>query len=224
MLAYKGTDKNMVCNPDGKSFQFELGKTFVHDGNVIPCQEGFHACENPLDVLMYYPFYDGRRYFEVECNGKTVKHNEYSKLACSEITLNAEIGLFGLIKAGVKFVFEKIKNADQHSSGEYSTAATSGKYSTAATSGFHSTAATSGLHSTAATSGEYSTAIAEGVDCIAVANGYKATAKGIIGCYLVFTEYKNNKLMDCKTVKVDGDVIKANTFYQLIDGEFVEKE
>ena len=239
MKAYKGTDKNLQC----KGLQYELGKETVHKGDVVTCKEGLHACENPLDVLAYYIPADGSRYFEVDCEGEIKHHTEDSKIACSKITLKTEIGLLGLIKTGIEMIFERVKKIkpEQYTSGDWSTAATSGYQSTAATSGdrstaatsghrstaatsgAQSTAATSGYESTAATSGNQSTAVANGEESLAVANGWEAMAKGSLGCYLVLTEYSNDgNLLDVKAQKVDGEKIKADTLYMLIDGEFRE--
>ena len=192
MKVYKGTDKNMRC----LGYQYEVGKTEVHEGRIELCKSGFHACENPLDVLAYHPAYEGARYFEAKAEGDMQKATGESKLACTKLTLTGEIGLMGLIKAGVTAIFEKAKKIP-------------------ATSGDWSTAATSGDRSTAATSGEQS---------IAVANGYEAGACGKAGSYIVATEYNEDyKLIDCKCAKVDGETIKENVVYILKNGVFVEK-
>ena len=209
MKAYKGLNKDLTC----RGLQYSVGKKTVHEGSVELCDSGLHACANALDVLRYYAPATGARYFEVECNGDIQTHNEDSKLACSEITLQAEIGLFGIIKAGMKAIFRKVKGADQYASGDRSTAATSG---------YWSTAATSGDRSTAATSGDWSTAAVNGKDSIAVANGAKATAQGALGCYLVLTEYQDGHILHCKCRKVDGRHIKPNTLYKLVNGKFEE--
>ena len=110
-------------------------------------------------------------------------------------------------------------------SGDRSTAATSGDRSTAATSGYESTAATSGNESTAATSGDRSTAIVEGEDSVAIALGARSKAKGALGCWLILAEWEENDdgmyRKDVKCFKVDGEIIKADMFYMLEDGEAV---
>ena len=108
-------------------------------------------------------------------------------------------------------------------SGWHSTGAASGWYSTGAASGLYSTGAASGDCSTGAASGWYSTAEVSGKDSIAVANGYKSKARGAIGCYIVLTEYDDDgNMLLAKMAKVDGAVIKENTWYTLKNGEFVE--
>ena len=221
MKAYKGFDKNMKCN----DFQYEEGKTYEHDGEVKVCQSGFHACTNPLDVLVYYPAYDDSIYREVECEGDIQTHSGDSKIACSQITVGAEIGLMNLIKLGVKSIFERVKKEKpkQYASGDRSAAATSGNRSTAATSGYQSTAATSGYQSTAATSGDRSTAAAFGEESIVVANGYKAKVKGALNSYIAVTEYdKELRLIDFQAAKVDGEKIKPDPYYVFQNGKFVE--
>ena len=105
--------------------------------------------------------------------------------------------------------------------GVYSIAATQGGCSIAATRGYGSTAATTGDCSTAATQGICSMAIA-GKESVAFANGYMSKAQAALDSYIVLTEYKGGRLNDCKCAKVDGEKIKPDTAYMLVDGEFVE--
>lgn len=100
IIAYKAMDKNMMCR--GK--QYEVGKTY-HEDKADCCRAGMHACENPLDVLRYYPLKDGPRFFEVECGGNVNKSGEDSKLACTELTVKGEVNFAGLVKAAVNAVF-----------------------------------------------------------------------------------------------------------------------
>lgn len=200
IIAYKAMDKNMMCR--GK--QYEVGKTY-HEDKADCCHAGMHACENPLDVLHYYPLKDGPRFFEVECGGNVDKSVEDSKLACTELTVKGEVNFAGLVKATVNAVFNRVKGKEPFSSGRYSTAGSSGDYSTAAATG------------------AYCSAKADGKDSIAVANGYKSKARGAIGCYIVLTEYDDSgNMLLAKMAKVDGAVIKENTWYTLKNGEFVE--
>ena len=117
-------------------------------------------------------------------------------------------------------------------SGDSSSAATSGYRSSAATSGYSSSAATSGDSSSAATSGYYSSATATGCYCsaqaegknsLAIANGAHGRARGVLGCYLVLTEYDDDgNMLWAKIAKVDGAAIKENVWYTLKNGEFEE--
>ena len=177
IIAYKAMDKNMQCR--GK--QYEVGKTY-HEDKADCCHAGMHACENPLDVLHYYPLKDSPRFFEVECGGNVDKSEEDSKLACTELTVKGEVNFAGLVKATVNAVFNRVKGKGPFSSGRYSTAGSSGNCSTAGTSGDYSTAGSSGNYSTAGTSGYYSTAGSSGYYSTAGSSGYCSTA-GTSGDY-----------------------------------------
>ena len=227
MKACKGFDKNLRC----RGFQYEVGGEYTEETAEL-CNRGPHACENPLDVLHYYPLKDGPRFFEVECGGNVDKSGEDSKLACTELTVKGEVNFAGLVKATVNAVFNRAKGKEPFSSGNYSTAGSSGDYSTAGSSGDYSTAGSSGNYSTAGSSGDYSTAAATGAYCsakadgkdsISVVNGACGKACGALGCYLVLTEYDDDgNMLLAKMAKVDGAVIKENTWYTLENGEFVE--
>ena len=220
IIAYKAMDKNMQCR--GK--QYEVGKTY-HEDKADCCNAGMHACENPLDVLHYYPLKDSPRFFEVECGGNVDKSVEDSKLACTELTVKGEVDFAGLVKATVNAVFNRVKGKEPFSSGYCSTAGSGGDYSTAGSSGYCSTAGSSGDYSTAAATGAYCSAKAHGKDSIAVVNGVCGKACGALGCYLVLTEYDDDGHMICaKMAKVDGAVIKENIWYTLENGEFAEVE
>ena len=177
IIAYKAMDKNMQCC--GK--QYEVGKTY-HEDKADCCHAGMHACENPLDVLHYYPLKDGPRFFEVECGGNVDKSEEDSKLACTELTVKGELNFAGLVKATVNAVFNRVKGKEPFSSGYYSTAGSSGDYSTAGSSGTYSTAGSSGNYSTAGSSGDSSTAGSSGDYSTAGSSGYYSTA-GSSGTY-----------------------------------------
>ena len=211
IIAYKAMDKNMQCR--GK--QYEVGKTY-HEDKADCCHAGMHACENPLDVLHYYPLKDSPRFFEVECGGSVDKSEDDSKLACTELTVKGEVNFAGLVKATVNAVFNRVKGKEPFSSGYSSTAGSSGDCSTAGSSGDSSTAAATGA---------FCSAKADGKDSIAVVNGACGKACGALGCYLVLTEYDDDGHMICaKMARVDGSAIRENVYYTLKNGEFVEAE
>ncbi len=207
IIAYKAMDKNMQCR--GK--QYEVGKTY-HEDKADCCHAGMHACENPLDVLHYYPLSDGIRIFKVECGGDISRENgKDTKLACTELTVEAEIKIADMVKLGVKAVMDRVnknvKGTKNKASGDCSTGAASGDWSTGAASGY------------------YCRAEAFGKDSIAVANGAHSKARGAMGCYLVLTEYDDDGgMIRAKMAKVDGSVIKENVWYTLKNGEFVGSE
>src|SRR3990167_5578080 len=113
--------------------------------------------------------------------------------------------------------------------GYYSAAQTHGYYSAAQTHGNYSAAQTHGNSSAAQTHGNSSAAQTHGDSSAAVAFGINSKASGALGNWITLDEWKKNKSgiyerVDVKTVKVDGEKIKADTFYGLEDGKFVEKK
>ena len=181
MKLYKGFDKNMKC----RNFQYEEGKTYTHPGIPKLCDEGFHACEVPLDCLKYYAPADGSIYREVEMEGVTDEHGEDSERVGKVIKIGAKLSIRSLVLLSIHIIKQKTDGtpaatskykSTAATSGDKSTAATSGYYSTATTSGYYSTAATSGGYSTAATSGDYSTAASSGDYSTAASSGVYSTA------------------------------------------------
>jgi hypothetical protein len=97
MKVYKGTDKDIKC----RDYQFTPGVEAVEKRADL-CEAGFHACEAPLDVLKYYAPGEGSRYFEAELEDVSEQRSDDSKVVGKRITLGAEIGIPGLIKAHVE--------------------------------------------------------------------------------------------------------------------------
>jgi hypothetical protein len=81
--AYKGFNKDLTC----QKFQHEIGKEYQHDGDVICCRKGFHACINPIDVLHYY-VQATFRYCIVYASGKISEYG--SKISSSKIKICEE--------------------------------------------------------------------------------------------------------------------------------------
>ena len=103
--AYKGFNKYMQCTPNGKIFQYEIGKEYKEDeANLCHC--GFHACENPLDVLSYYNNIDDK-FCEVELDEIDPNRNKDSKICGKKIKIGIEIGFLGLFKAGIEWIKNK---------------------------------------------------------------------------------------------------------------------
>lgn len=196
MKLYKGFDKDLKC----RDYQFEVGKEYEEEKADI-CNCGFHACENPLDVFGYYPPADSR-YCEVDLDVNDQKSDD-SKRVGKHIKINAEIGLPGLIKAGVEYTKDQVDWE-------------------------HAKVSNTGDQSAATNTGDQSAATVTGKESIAMAVGYDSKAKGALGCYIVLAEWKQidgeYHIVDVQSAKVDGETIKADTFYKLIDGKFVEVE
>ena len=218
MKAYTGFDKDLKC----RGFQYEVGKEYEEE-NASLCKKGFRACENPLDTFRYYAPTDSR-YCEVEIEDNGERSSDDSKVCGKHIRIGAEIGLKGVINAGVRFVFDKCESATEEcASGWRGNAAASGVSGNAAASGWRGNAAASGERGTASVTGPDGKASALGEQCLAVAWGRDSLARGAVGNWIVVSERDDDgNIIDAKIAKVDGDTIKADTWYKLANGEIVE--
>lgn len=218
LKAFKGFDKRLRC----RGFQYEVGKEYQESGAEL-CRKGFHACENPLDTFRYYRPTDSR-YCEVEIDDNGQRNSDDSKVCGEKIKIGAEIGLDGVIKAGVQFIFETCEgSAENHASGVSGNAAASGERGNAAASGWMGNAAASGWSGTATVTGRCGRASAIGAQCIAVAWGQDSLAKGTLGNWIVVSERGiSGDIVDAKLARVDGETIRADTWYTLRRGEIVE--
>ena len=213
MKCFKGFDKDLKCG----DFQYEIGKEYTEEKADI-CNCGFHACEFPMDVFDYYPPSDSR-YCEVELEENGQKSSDDSKRVGKKISVKAEIGIAGIIKAGVEYIKEQVDWEDDKATntGDYSAATNTGNKSAATNTGYQSAATNTGdrsaatntgyrsaatntgdrsaatntgYQSAATNTGYRSAAIVEGKESIALATGIKSKAKGKIGCFIVLTEWK----------------------------------
>ena len=214
---YKGFNKDLKC----RDYQFEVGKQYTEKGDVKACAKGFHFCKNPFDVFNYYPPADSRFAKVTGCD-KTDTDNDDSKVACSRIKIEAEIGLPGLIKAGVEYIKEQVNWDDDKETN-------TGNQSAATNTGNRSAATNTGDWSAATNTGNWSAATVEGKESVAISLGVESKAKGTKGCWIVLSEwklYKNNDWhrINVQCLYVDGKKIKADTFYVLQDGKAVALE
>ena len=209
MKACKGFDKNLRC----RGFQYEVGGEYTEETAEL-CNRGPHACENPLDTLRYYRPGDSR-YCEVEIEDNGQRSSYDSKVCGKHIKIGAEIGLKGVINAGVRFVFDKCESAtEENASGWRGNAAASGERGNAAASGWSGTAVVTGFAGRATALGE---------QCLAVAWGEDSLARGTVGNWIVVSERDDDgNIIDVKIAKVDGDTVKADTWYKLVNGEIME--
>ena len=205
MKVYKGTDENMVCH--GK--QYVLDKMAAEE-NAKLCKCGMHACEMPLDVLKYYAP-NCSRYFEAEADDVSdERSSDDSKIVAKKMTLKAEIGIQGLVKAQIEYIKNKIgfDDAIKRANAENENYATGARGAASAT----------GYQGAASATGKSGVALAAGVDC---------KAKGALGCAICCVERgewdgETYPIIAIKAAIVDGDSIKPDTWYMLQNGEFTE--
>ena len=225
IFGFKGFDKNLKC----REFQYEVGKEYETDQKPVRCTDsGFHFCGHPLEVFNYYPPHKSR-YCNVEADGDIDRSGDDGKVAASKIKIGAEIGIKGIVEAAIKFVFEKTKSSPDTTAttGNRANAATTGNRANAATTGNRANAATTGYGANAATTGYGANAEVNGKESIAAALGIESKAKGALDCWIVLAERIRDKelnwhIKDVQSAKVDGEKIKADVFYRLKDGQFVE--
>ena len=208
MRVYKGTDRQMKC----RGMQYTLGETAVFDGEPHLCKAGLHACEQPIDVLNHYTPNESR-YFEAEAEEVSAeRESSDSKIVARKMTLKAEIGVPGLVKAQIEYVKSQIgfDDAIKRANAEKENHAT----------GDQGAASATGYQGAASATGKAGVALAAGCEC---------KAMGALGCAICCVErgeWDGNTypIIAVKAAIVDGETIKPDTWYRLENGEFVEVE
>ena len=221
IIAYKGFDKNLNC----RGFQYEIGKEYEMDGEIKCCERGFHACESPLEVFDHYDMLNSR-FAEVEQSGEIDKEEDATKVCSSKIKIKAELNLADIVNLGVEWIKDVTspsklkKETDLNDNGGYSAQiGSSGYYAKIGSSGNYAKIGSSGYSAQIESTGKHS---------VVMAAGNNSIAKAKIGSWITLSEW------DCingvwipicvKTEQVDGERIKADTFYKLVNGEFKEVE
>ena len=211
-LAFKGFDAQLRC----RNFQFELNKSYTHDGPVIACEQGFHACEYPLDIFKYYAPATSR-FGEVELSGETNKEGSDTKIAAAEITIKCELKIPELVAAAVRYIIDRTKRVDgNHAAGERELIKAHGD---------RSVATVTGQWSAATATGYQSAATATGLRSAATATGYEGKVRGKDGCALFLVERDERMEIVSVWSGIAGrDGIKPDIFYTLKSGQPVETD
>ena len=231
--SFKGFEKDMTCR--GK--QYEEGKDY-EEKSACACVSGMHACEYPLDCFSYYP--PGQSvYHEVTQSGDIDRSGDDTKVASTRMHIGARLSISGLVEAAIEYT--KSRTTTEYTDPERATAgdrgaATAG-YCGAATAG-NCGAATAGDcgaatagNCGAATAGDRGAATsrgrsASGENGLSVARGNDVRVNGGIGAVLVIVEEKRDSydIDSWASAVVDGEKIKADTWYKLEGGKLVEVE
>ena len=236
--SYKGFDKNLKC----RDFQYEIGKEYEMDGEIKVCNRGFHACESPFDVFDHYTMIDSR-FCEVEQDGNISKKDRGTKICSSKIKIKAELKLADMINLGVEWLKEitspeKIKTSiKDNSSGYGAKIGSSGNDAKIGSSGDGAKIGSSGNYAKIGSSGDYAKIGSSGygakIDstgegCVIMCAGINSVAKASKGSWITLSEWsysdkKQRYIPVCvKTEFVDGEKIKADTYYKLAGGVFKE--
>ena len=109
--------------------------------------------------------------------------------------------------------------------GDWSAATNTGDQSAATNTGYRSAATNTGNWSAATNTGSWSAAAVGGNGSVAIATGYESKAKANVGSAIVVCERDDNyNLIGIKAAIIDGKNLKADTYYTLINGEFIEEK
>ena len=221
ITSYKAFDKNMQC----RNFQYEVGKEYEMDGEIKCCNRGFHACKSPMEVWDYYDILNSR-YAEVEQSGKIDEEENSTKVCSSHIKIKAELKLADIIKVGVEWLKDITSPSKVNADGALNDngdrkkqIGSSGNYAKIGSSGYSAKIGSSGYSAKIGSTGE---------DSVIMCAGNSSIAKAKVGSWITLAEWKwsyekNHNVPVCvKTEYVDGDNIKADTWYQLRNGKFVE--
>ncbi|AKE70318.1 hypothetical protein [Pseudomonas aeruginosa] len=236
VTAYKGFKQDLTC----LGYQFEIGGTYKHEGEVEACASGFHSCEYPLDVFGYYAPGDSR-FAIVKASGQLSRHDDDSKIASATLVVEAEISMPTMISRAIDWVMSKVdKSVEQtvvggtasntgyqsaaSNTGNRSAASNTGYRSAASNTGDYSAASNTGYHSAASNTGNYSAAEVSGKESVAASLGIEGRARASAGSAIVLCHRDDEgRLIHIRASKVGENGVEPDTWYQLnAEGEFVE--
>ena len=236
---YKAYEPGLVC----RGYQYEEGKTYKKNGHGVCVGGVTHYCVNPFDVLDHYPLVreDGKfsEFTTVEAIDEPVT-DDGRKFATSTIKIGVKLGFAGFVKACIDFVYEKtIKNmpSDKVETGYSAQIGSSGNNAQIGSSGYSAKIGSSGNSAKIGSSGNFAKIGSSGdsakIDIsgnasVGAAIGINSIIKGAVGNWITLAEwaYDSDKQrcapVCVKSAQIDGQIIKADTWYKLTDGEFVE--
>ena len=211
LKSYKGFNKDLKC----RDFQYEVGKEYETDRAIV-CEEGFHACTDPLAVWDYYSPCNNCRFCEVEQGGEIEKDESTSKVSSTKIKIKAEIGIAGLVKAHIDILKESTinkikewvgkKDIDKNyakigSSGDYAQIGSSGDYAQIGSSGYsakigssgdYAKIGSSGYYAQIGSSGDYAKIGSTGEGAVIANIGCDGIVKAKEGSWVTLAEYGDN--------------------------------
>ncbi|WP_121314687.1 DUF7666 domain-containing protein [Pseudomonas aeruginosa] len=227
VTAYKGFKQDLTC----RGYQFEIGGTYKHEGEVEACASGFHSCEYPLDVFGYYAPGESR-FAIVKASGQLSRHDDDSKIASATLVVEAEISMPTMISRALDWIMSKVdKSVEQtvvgetaSNTGDYSAASNTGYRSAASNTGDYSAASNTGYRSAASNTGNQSAAEVSGQESVAASLGIEGRARASAGSAIVLCHRDDEgRLIHIRASKVGENGVEPDTWYQLsAEGEFVE--
>ena len=240
MKGFKGFGPGMVCEPNSEHRkEYKENTTYEEEGGKI-CGSGvMHFCENPLDVLSFYPPVNDsgelNEYATVEALAPVESDEKKEKSCTKKLHIGVKLSLNELLKAAIDFTWSKVDKSKEQTiifrqqssnSGYKSVSSNSGNKSVSSNSGYKSVSSNSGNYSVSSNSGYKSVSSVEGKESVAVAIGRESKVKGKIGCWIACAEWGfvdgEWHIIDFQSTKVDGKTIKEDVFYILKNGKFEE--
>ena len=219
--SYKAFDKDMKC----RDFQYEVGKEYEMDGHIECCTRGFHACESPLEVFDHYDMLNSR-FAEVEQSGTIDREEGSTKVCSSRIKIKAELKLADIINIGVEWLKDITSPSNVKADGALND--NGDRKEQIGSSGYSAKIGSSGDYAQIGSSGNSAKIDSTGEDSVIMCAGNSSIAKAKVGSWITLTEWKwsdekkHNVPVCVKTEYVDGEDIKADTWYKLKNGKFVE--
>ena len=241
ITSYKAFDKNMQC----RNFQYEVGKEYEMDGEIKCCNRGFHACKSPMEVWDHYDMLSSRfaeveqsGEIKEEENSTKVCSSHIKIKAELKLADIIKVGVEWLkdITSPSKFKTDGAlnDNGDRNkqigssgysakigSSGDFAKIGSSGDFAKIGSSGDSAKIGSSGDSAKIGSSGESAKIDSTGEDSVIMCAGKGSKAKAKAGSWITLSEWKwndkkNRYVPVCvKTEYVDGNNIKADTWYQL---------
>ena len=241
ITSFKGFNKDWQC----RGYQFKVGKTFQHEGEVKACAGGFHSCEYPLDVFGYYAPYESR-FAVVKASGQISRDGDDSKIASATLSIEAEITIPQMVSKAVDWIMDRLDTTQEAATntgnqsaatntgyrsaatntGDYSAATNTGNQSAATNTGDYSAATNTGDYSAATNTGYRSAAEVSGRHAVAASFGEEGRARASEGGAIVLC-YRNDEgeLLHIRASKVGENGIEPDAWYSLsAGGEFVKIE
>lgn len=209
---YKAFEPGMIC----KGKQYQENTDYEEEGGEI-CEKGMmHYCVNPFDVLNFYPLVNDSGKVSDFATVKSLEEpvsGDDGKFATKKLHIGVKLGLAGFVNACIDYIKEKPIEKAPNST------VSSGNYAQIGSSGYSAKIGSSGDSAQIESSGEYS---------VICCSGAASIVKAKLGSWITLAEWKyldeKNRMVPqfVKTEFVDGERIKADTWYKLIGGKFTE--
>ena len=165
----------MTC----RGFQYEEGKEY-EESNALVCENGFHACEYPLDCLSYYSPSESV-YHEVEQSGKLSKKSEDTKVASTKIKIGAKLSIAGLVEAAIEYTKERVK-PEADSDGYCGASSATGDKGTSSATGDNGASSATGNCGASSATGDKGTSSATGYKGTSSATGDNGASSATGNC------------------------------------------